>query len=90
MADPSATDPCHQFFLDPLCVAQRQYEALRCVFVEGCSQKDAAQRFGYSYDAFRQLVHQFRSACRDGNAPPFSPANAAADRQDRPATPLAP
>ena len=64
------------YFLRPTCASQRQYEALRAVFVEGLSQKDAAQRFGYSYGAFRQLVLQFRSAFSDGgdggSAPPFS------------------
>ena len=90
MADLSAADPCRQFFLDPSCASQRQYEALRCVFVEGCSQKDAAERFGYSYDAFRQLVHQFRSACLEGNAPPFSAANAVAGHRGHPATPPTP
>ena len=68
------------YFLRPSCPGQRQYEALRAVFVEGISQKDAALRFGYSYGAFRQLVLEFRSAfCGDGGseeggglAPPFS------------------
>ena len=42
--------------------AAEQYEALRAVFVEGLSQKDAALRFGYTYGALRQLVLEFRSA----------------------------
>ena len=68
------------YFLRPSCPGQRQYEALRAVFVEGLSQKDAAQRFGYSYGALRQLVLEFRSALAGeggseeggGSAPPFS------------------
>jgi transposase len=64
------------YFLRPSCPGQRQYEALRAVFVEGLSQKDAAQRFGYSYGTLRQLVLEFRSAFSsdDGgdSAPPFS------------------
>jgi hypothetical protein len=60
------------YFLRPSCPSQRQYEALRAVFVEGLSQKDAAQRFGYCYGALRQLVLQFRSAFSGGSAPPFS------------------
>ena len=61
------------YFLRPSRTSQRQYEALRAVFVEGLSQKDAAGRFGYSYGAFRQLVLQFRSAFAGGGpAPPFS------------------
>jgi len=66
------------YFLRPSCPGQRQYEALRAVFVEGLSQKDAAERFGYSYGALRQLVLEFRSAFSGGaaegggSAPPFS------------------
>src|SRR5262245_35485361 len=52
-----------RFFLEPACAQQRQYEALRAVFVEGVSQKEAARRFGYSHGAFRLLVQQFRAAC---------------------------
>jgi hypothetical protein len=64
------------YFLRPSCPSQRQYEALRAVFVEGLSQKDVAQRFGYSYGALRQLVLEFRSTFSagddDDSAPPFS------------------
>ena len=60
------------YFLRPSCPSQRQYEALRAVFVEGLSQKDAAERFRYDHDAFRQLVHQFRQDVAAGAVPPFS------------------
>jgi predicted DNA-binding protein (UPF0251 family) len=59
------------FFLKPATTRQREYEALRPVFVEGLSQKEAAERFNLSYAAFRQLVHSFRQAIATG-APPFS------------------
>jgi transposase len=72
---------CQLFFNQPAGPAQRQYEALRAVFVEGLSQKDAAVRFGYSYDAFRQLVHQFRQDCAAGTPPPFSLPSSADDRR---------
>ena len=39
--------PCCRFFLDPSCAPQRQYEALRAVFIDRCRQQDVAQRFGY-------------------------------------------
>ena len=77
MDDPALRD----YFLRPSCPGQRQYEALRAVFVEGISQKDAALRFGYSYGALRQLVLEFRSAfsgeggSEGGSAPPFSTRN---------------
>ena len=69
---------CRHFFLEPSCPQQRQYEALRAVFVEGCSQKEVAERFGYSYAAFRQLVHEFRQRRSAGSPPPFSPHRAGA------------
>ena len=84
---------CQVFFNQPAGPAQRQYEALR----DGLSQKDAAHQFGYSYDAFRQLVHQFRQNCVAGTPPPFSfPTNAAdlpgypSRRPHNPTHPIAP
>jgi transposase len=71
------------YFLRPSCPSQRRYETLRAVFVEGLSQRDAAQRFGYSYGALRQLVLQFRSACAVGAPPPFSTSPPAAARPTR-------
>ena len=67
---------CQLFFDRPACPAQRQYEALRAVFNGGLSQKDAAERFGYAYNAFRQLVHHFRRDCAAGTPPPLSPLTA--------------
>jgi len=61
-----------RFFLQPASQTQRLYEALHAVFVDGCRQKEVAQRFGYSFDAFRQQVHQFRAYCASGQPPPFS------------------
>jgi hypothetical protein len=48
------------FFLAPESALQRQYEALRCYFVEGLRSVDVARRFGYSPDAFRSLCYLFR------------------------------
>jgi hypothetical protein len=74
--------PCRVFFLQPADATQRLYEALRAVFIEGCRQKDVATRFGYSCDAFRQQVHQFRAGCAAGQPPPFSaPGRAGVRRQ---------
>ncbi len=75
--------PYSRFFRQPSCPPQRQYEALRAVFADGCRQNDVAQRFGYSYAAFRQLVGQFRAACDAGQLPPFSPRHARAARRGR-------
>ena len=49
-----------QFFLSPQSPLQRQYEALRCFFVEGLPSHQVAARFDYSPGAFRVLCHQFR------------------------------
>jgi hypothetical protein len=80
--------PLRDFFVKPSCPRQRQYEALRAVFVDGLSQKEAAGRFGYSYGAFRQLVMEFRSALATANAPPFSPEPALSDLPRRHSPPL--
>jgi hypothetical protein len=49
-----------RFFLAPNVPLHRQYEALRCFFVEGAPSHVVAHRFGYSPGAFRVLCHQFR------------------------------
>lgn len=54
------TSPEAQFFLAPETPLQRQYEALRCFFVEGLPSQEVAVRFGYSPGAFRVLCHEFR------------------------------
>jgi DNA-directed RNA polymerase specialized sigma24 family protein len=61
-----------RFFLQPTAAPQRLYEALRAVFLEGCRQKDIADRFGYDYAAFRRQVTRFRARCAAGQPPPFS------------------
>jgi helix-turn-helix protein len=64
---------CRRFFAEPTSTYQRQYEAIRAVIVNDCPQQEAAQRFGYSPGAFRQLLRQFRAGCTAGTPPPFSP-----------------
>ena len=76
---------CRRFFREPTGPLQRQYEALRAVFLAGLSQKEAAGRFGYAYGAFRQLVHQFRHGCAAGSPPPCFSSHAPGDpRPSRP------
>ena len=76
---------CRRFFQEPIGPLQRQYEALRAVFLAGLSQKEAAGRFGYAYGAFRQLVHQCRLGCAAGSPPPFFSSRAPGDpRPSRP------
>jgi hypothetical protein len=64
--------PARRFFLQPTADPQRLYEALRAACVDGCRQKDIADRFGYDYAAFRQQVSRFRARCSAGQPPPFS------------------
>jgi len=51
---------CREFFARPTQPYHRQYEALRAVFLEGHSQQEVADRFGYTYSSLRQLVREFR------------------------------
>lgn len=51
---------CQRFFAKPSHVQQRRYEALRAVFLDGQSQKEVAETFGYRYDSLRQMVSEFR------------------------------
>jgi hypothetical protein len=64
--------PARAFFLRPTADPQRLYEALRAIVIDGCRQKDVADRFGYGYAAFRQQVTRFRARCAAGQPPPFS------------------
>ena len=49
-----------RYFLEPVNVTHRRYEALRAYFVEGLPSAEAAKRFGYTPGSFRILAHQFR------------------------------
>ena len=63
---------CREFFSQPTNPYQRQYEALRAVFVEGRPQKQIAEESGFEYGSLRQLVHEFRHHCRNSADPsPF-------------------
>lgn len=65
---------CQEFFTQPNHPLQRQYEALRSIFVDRRSQKEVAAEFGYQYDSLRQLVCEFRRTCQtsdDKSASPF-------------------
>jgi hypothetical protein len=72
------------FFLQPTGDTHRLYEALRAVVVDGCRQQEVAACFGYSHDAFRQQLHQFRTRCAANQPPPFSPPSRAVGHRQRP------
>jgi hypothetical protein len=73
---------CRRFFLEAdSATYQRQYEALRAVFVDGLPQNDVADNYGYTHGSMRQLVHWFRTAMRSGSPPPFFTSPRSADHR---------
>jgi transposase len=76
--------PYREFFARPANPYHRRYEALRAVFLDGCSQKEVAEHFGYRYSTLRQLVYEFRQQGRDsGEASPFFESRSAGARPRR-------
>ncbi len=66
-----------RFFLKPQQTFQRQYEALRAVFVEAEPIDRVAIRFGYKPSALKSMASRFRADCRRGVTTPFfSPTDA--------------
>jgi hypothetical protein len=66
-----------RFFLEPKQTFQRQYEALRAIFVEDQPLDQVAVRFGYKLSALKSMASRFRAHCRRGVAAPFfSPTDA--------------
>jgi hypothetical protein len=66
-----------QFFLEPKPTFQRQYEALRAIFVDAEPLGRVAERFGYKSSTLKSMASRFRAACRRGTTPPFfSPTDA--------------
>jgi hypothetical protein len=66
-----------RFFLEPKQTFQRQYEALRAVFVDAEPIDQVAARFGYKLSALKSMASRFRAECRRGVTTPFfSPIDA--------------
>jgi hypothetical protein len=78
-------EPSHpsRFFLEPTQTFQRQYEALRAVFVEDQPLDQVAERFGYTLSTLRSMVSRFRTDCRRGTPPPFFSPTGGDDLPDR-------
>jgi hypothetical protein len=78
-------DGCHaiRFFLKPKQTLQRQYEALRAVFVDGEPLDHVAERFGYKSSSLRSMASRFRADCRRGVTPPFFSRMGAGDLSGR-------
>ena len=90
--------PTRRFFLEPQQTFQRQYEALRAIFVDDEPLERVAERFGYKPSALRSMASRLRTDCRRGVATPFfsrtaaggPPARAKDDRAPRrPTSPTA-
>ena len=68
-----------RYFAEPEHPFHRQYEALRAVFVDGRSQKEVAEAFGFQYSSLRQLIYEFRESLatdrRSTESPFFKPSN---------------
>jgi hypothetical protein len=64
---------CHDFFAHPSSTLHRRFEALRAVFFDHRPLTEIARRFGYRYGTLRNLASQFRTQCRAGRTPLFSP-----------------
>ncbi len=60
-----------RFFLEPKQTFQRQYEALRAVFVEAEPIDQVAARFGYKPSTLKSMASRFRADCRRGVTTPF-------------------
>lgn len=50
----------YEYFLKPVSIAQKKYEALRAFFFEKKSAEEVAERFDYKLSAFYSLTRDFR------------------------------
>jgi transposase len=65
-----------RWFTTPAQVNHRRYEALRAFFVEGLTDQQAADRFGYTRWAMVNLVREWRAGRLELFAPPRKPGPA--------------
>ena len=68
-----------RFFLEPQQTFQRQYEALRAIFVDDEPLDRVAVRFGYKPSTLKSMASRLRADCRRGVTPPFFSPTAAGD-----------
>ena len=72
--DDTADTADRRYFTQPTQTYHRRYEAVRAVIVDGRSQKDVAEAFGFEYGSLRQLLREFRrfrAADRESTESPF-------------------
>jgi transposase-like protein len=73
-----------RFFLEPQQTFQRQYEALRAIFVDDDPVERVAERFDYKPSTLRSMASRLRADYRRGVATPFFSRTAA----DGPSVPV--
>ncbi len=66
-----------RFFLEPQQTFQRQYEALRSLFVDDEPLERVAERFDYRPSTLRSMASRLRADYRRGIATPFFSPTAA-------------
>ena len=49
------------FFLEPQSLYQKQYEALRCYYIEKKTAKEVAEKFGYKHRGVTTIVSEFKA-----------------------------
>ena len=62
-----------RYFTQPTQACHRRYEALRAVIVDGRSQKEVAEAFGFQHRSLRQLMYEFRRSFAAERKPTESP-----------------
>jgi hypothetical protein len=72
-----------RFFLEPQQTFQRQYEALRAIFVDEEPLERVAERFDYKPSTLKSMASRLRADSRPGVANPFFFRTAAGDLPDR-------
>ena len=72
-----------RFFLEPQQTFQRQYEALRAIFVEDEPLECVAQRFDYKPSTLRSMASRLRADCRRRVVTPFFSQTAVGDPSAR-------
>lgn len=56
------------FFMSPVNVRQKQYEALRAFYHDGLSAVEAAEKFGYTLSSFYSVTKDFKKALKNKSA----------------------
>ena len=64
-----------KYFNFPVSASQRHYEALRAIFIDGLSTKEAAKRANFSYGSLKNLRSEAEQLIKEGRDPFFPNLN---------------